>query len=126
MNIYAIHDLVSVELSWLTILLAMMGKFCVSSSNVVMPVYTAELFPTVMRNLGMGSSNVPAGVALMLVPYLWNLVSTNYYNASYVSGSNSTAVRPSKFIIKISIILSSPFPVTNCTVIVINTPYKQV
>ncbi|XP_046670851.1 organic cation transporter protein-like isoform X2 [Homalodisca vitripennis] len=61
------------DLQWLTILFAMVGKFCVSSSNVVMPVFTAELFPTVMRNLGVGSSNVPAGVALMLVPYLWNL-----------------------------------------------------
>ncbi|XP_075227145.1 organic cation transporter protein-like isoform X2 [Lycorma delicatula] len=59
--------------NWLTITFAMIGKFCISSSNVVMPVYTAELFPTIMRNLGVGSSNVPAGVALMLVPYLWNL-----------------------------------------------------
>lgn len=57
----------------------MVGKFCISSSNVVMPVFTAELFPTTMRNLGVGSSNVPAGVALMLVPYLWNLVTTFSY-----------------------------------------------
>lgn len=55
---------------------AMAGKFSVSSSNAVMPVFTAELFPTVVRNLGVGSSNVPAGIALMLVPYLWNLVRT--------------------------------------------------
>ncbi|XP_054272402.1 organic cation transporter protein isoform X2 [Macrosteles quadrilineatus] len=61
------------DMQWVTILFAMVGKFCVSSSNVVMPVFTAELFPTVMRNLGVGSSNVPAGVALMLVPYLWRL-----------------------------------------------------
>jgi hypothetical protein len=61
-------------LQWVTIALAMAGKFSVSSSNAVMPVFTAELFPTVVRNLGVGSSNVPAGIALMLVPYLWNLV----------------------------------------------------
>lgn len=42
-----------------------------------MPVYTAELFPTVVRNLGVGSSNVAAGIALVLVPFLWNLVSKN-------------------------------------------------
>jgi len=60
-------------LQWLTIAFAMAGKFSVSSSNAVMPVFTAELFPTVVRNLGVGSSNVPAGIALMLVPYLWNL-----------------------------------------------------
>nr|CAD7439948.1 unnamed protein product [Timema bartmani] len=61
------------DLEWITISLAMLGKFAVSSSNAVMPVFTAELFPTVVRNLGVGSSNVSAGVALMLVPYLWNL-----------------------------------------------------
>jgi len=55
-----------------TIVLVMIGKFSVSSSNAVVPVFTAELFPTVVRNLGVGASNVPAGVALMLVPYLWN------------------------------------------------------
>ncbi|KAJ9582503.1 hypothetical protein L9F63_003196 [Diploptera punctata] len=63
----------NLELEWVTITFAMMGKFSVSSSNAVMPVFTAELFPTVVRNLGVGSSNVPAGIALMLVPYLWNL-----------------------------------------------------
>ncbi|XP_021942710.1 organic cation transporter protein-like isoform X2 [Zootermopsis nevadensis] len=61
------------SLQWVTITFAMVGKFSVSSSNAVMPVFTAELFPTVVRNLGVGSSNVPAGIALMLVPYLWNL-----------------------------------------------------
>ncbi|KAI5727113.1 hypothetical protein M8J76_014403 [Diaphorina citri] len=59
--------------SWMTISLAMIGKFAISSSNVVMPVYTAELFPTKMRNLGVGASSVPAGVALILIPYLWDM-----------------------------------------------------
>ncbi|XP_049783375.1 organic cation transporter protein-like [Schistocerca cancellata] len=61
------------DLQWVTIALAMAGKFAISSSNVIMPVFTAELFPTVIRNLGVGASNVSAGIALMLVPYLWNL-----------------------------------------------------
>ncbi|XP_025194418.1 organic cation transporter protein-like isoform X1 [Melanaphis sacchari] len=55
--------------------LVMAGKFSVSSSNVIMPLYTAELFPTVIRNLGVGTSNIPAGIALIMVPYLWNLSS---------------------------------------------------
>ncbi|XP_034253034.1 organic cation transporter protein-like isoform X2 [Thrips palmi] len=53
--------------------LAMVAKFSVSASNAIMPVFTAELFPTVVRNVGVGASNVPAGIALMLTPYLWNL-----------------------------------------------------
>ncbi|XP_044740694.1 organic cation transporter protein-like [Chrysoperla carnea] len=62
-----------VDIQWLKTACAHMGKFSVSSSNAVMPVFTAELFPTVIRNLGVGASNVSAGIALMLVPYLWNL-----------------------------------------------------
>ncbi|XP_014270701.1 organic cation transporter protein isoform X2 [Halyomorpha halys] len=62
---------------WLRLALAMVGRLCISSSNVVMPVFTAELFPTSMRNLGVGSSNAPAGVALILVPYLWNMAGMN-------------------------------------------------
>lgn len=65
----------SAEPTWPTLMLAMIGKFAISCSNAILPVFTAELFPTVMRNLGVGSSNMSAGIALMLVPYLWNLVS---------------------------------------------------
>lgn len=61
------------DYQWIATTLAMIGKFSVSASNAVMPVFTAELYPTVIRNLGVGASNVSAGIALMLVPYLWNL-----------------------------------------------------
>lgn len=40
-----------------------------------MPVYTAELYPTAIRNAGVGACNVAAGVALIIVPYLSLLVS---------------------------------------------------
>lgn len=39
-----------------------------------MPVYTAELYPTAIRNAGVGACNVAAGVALIIVPYLSILV----------------------------------------------------
>jgi OCT family organic cation transporter-like MFS transporter 4/5 len=81
------------DLEWVTIMLAMAGKFSVSSSNAVMPVFTAELFPTVVRNLGVGSSNVSAGIALMLVPYLWNLVSTGQTVIVYCPPSNTLKER---------------------------------
>lgn len=61
---------------WIGTALAMVAKFSASASNAIMPVFTAELFPTVVRNVGVGASNVPAGIALMLTPYLWNLVWT--------------------------------------------------
>uniref|UniRef100_A0A146LK24 Organic cation transporter protein n=2 Tax=Lygus hesperus TaxID=30085 RepID=A0A146LK24_LYGHE len=60
---------------WKFLTLATFARFCISSSNVVMPVFTAEKFPTAMRNLGVGSSNAPAGIALLSIPYLWNIAS---------------------------------------------------
>lgn len=51
------------------------GKFTISAGNTIMPVYTAELYPTQMRNAGVGACNVSAGLALILTPYLSELVS---------------------------------------------------
>ncbi|KAF5273455.1 hypothetical protein FQA39_LY07472 [Lamprigera yunnana] len=58
---------------WIITTLAMLGKFSVSSTNVMAPIFTAELYPTTIRNIGVGASNVSAGIALILVPYLWEL-----------------------------------------------------
>lgn len=43
-----------------------------------MPVYTAELYPTAIRNAGVGACNASAGIALIIVPYLSLLV--GYYS----------------------------------------------
>lgn len=53
------------------------GKFTISAGNTIMPVYTAELYPTSIRNIGVGACNVAAGFALILTPYLSMLVSTD-------------------------------------------------
>ncbi|XP_016950318.1 organic cation transporter protein isoform X1 [Drosophila biarmipes] len=58
------------DLLWLKITFLMMGKFTISAGNTIMPVYTAELYPTPIRNVGVGACNVAAGVALILTPYL--------------------------------------------------------
>lgn len=39
-----------------------------------MPVYTAELYPTDIRNAGVGAGNFAGGLALIIVPYLSVLV----------------------------------------------------
>lgn len=67
---------ISNDLQWLITTFMMASKFCISSSNAILPMYTAELYPTIIRNIGVGAANVPAGIALMLVPFLWELVST--------------------------------------------------
>lgn len=60
---------------WMITTLTMISKLCISSSNAITPVFTAELYPTTIRNIGVGAANVAAGIALMLVPYLWELES---------------------------------------------------
>ncbi|XP_053694419.1 organic cation transporter protein isoform X2 [Sabethes cyaneus] len=54
----------------LKITFVMIGKFTISAGNTIMPVYTAELYPTSIRNVGVGACNVAAGFALVLTPYL--------------------------------------------------------
>ncbi|KAH8243832.1 hypothetical protein KR032_010446 [Drosophila birchii] len=58
------------ELLWLKITFLMISKFTISAGNTIMPVYTAELYPTPIRNVGVGACNVAAGLALILTPYL--------------------------------------------------------
>ncbi|KAH8332469.1 hypothetical protein KR074_003805, partial [Drosophila pseudoananassae] len=58
------------DLLWLKITFLMMGKFTISAGNTIMPVYTAELYPTPIRNVGVGACNLAAGLALILTPYL--------------------------------------------------------
>lgn len=65
---------------WLKITFVMISKFSISATNGVLPMYTAELYPTLMRNLGVGASQVMAGATLVCIPYIWTIVSekTNY------------------------------------------------
>ncbi|XP_041760704.1 organic cation transporter protein isoform X2 [Anopheles merus] len=58
------------ELLAMKITFVMIGKFTISAGNTIMPVYTAELYPTAIRNVGVGACNLAAGFALVLTPYL--------------------------------------------------------
>nr|KAG5711199.1 hypothetical protein BaRGS_004843 [Batillaria attramentaria] len=62
----------TVEL-WLTTALAMVGKLCVSGAFSVIYLITAELYPTVLRNFGMGCSSTVARVGSAVSPYIADL-----------------------------------------------------
>ncbi|CAK1585492.1 unnamed protein product [Parnassius mnemosyne] len=62
---------------WILIACLMVGKFAIGSTNMMMPIFTAELYPTLIRNLGVGASQVSAGLALICIPYLWELTALN-------------------------------------------------
>jgi len=61
-----------------TVTLAMLGKFGISAAFAIIYVWSAELFPTVVRNAGMGASSSFARVGGMVAPYIADLVMTLY------------------------------------------------
>ena len=63
-------------MSWLLITLAMSGKLCITASYAIIYTLSAEIFPTVVRNVGMGSSSMVARIGGALAPYINMLVCT--------------------------------------------------
>ncbi|XP_055889980.1 organic cation transporter protein-like isoform X3 [Biomphalaria glabrata] len=59
--------------TWLTVALSMIGKFGASAAFAVIYFYTVELFPTVIRNSGLGLSSVMARIGGILAPYIADL-----------------------------------------------------
>ncbi|XP_071528745.1 organic cation transporter protein-like [Panulirus ornatus] len=57
-------------MSWLMITMAMCGKLCITASYAIIYVLTAEIFPTVVRNVGVGSSSMIARIGGALAPYI--------------------------------------------------------
>ncbi|XP_067642116.1 uncharacterized protein [Eurosta solidaginis] len=54
--------------------MAIIAKCIIGANNAIIPSYTAMQYPTVVRNFGVGLGNLAAGIALILVPYMWLLI----------------------------------------------------
>ncbi|CAH2277013.1 solute carrier family 22 member 5 [Pelobates cultripes] len=63
------QQLVPPELGILSIVLVMLGKFGVTSAFSMVYVYTAELYPTVVRNMGVGASSMASRLGSIISPY---------------------------------------------------------
>lgn len=59
---------------WLTITLAMIGKLAITSSYGTVYIFSAEQFPTVIRNVAIGASSTFARFGGILAPYINILV----------------------------------------------------
>ncbi|KAK7112579.1 organic cation transporter protein-like [Littorina saxatilis] len=61
------------DLGWATTALAMVGKLGISASYTSIYLISAELFPTVMRNFGMGCSVTLGTIGGVMSPYVADL-----------------------------------------------------
>ncbi|CAH1271927.1 SLC22A3 [Branchiostoma lanceolatum] len=52
---------------------AMLSKLCITGGFQGIMIYSIELFPTVVRNTGMGSSSMAARLGATISPFLWLL-----------------------------------------------------
>ncbi|XP_073077180.1 organic cation/carnitine transporter 2 isoform X3 [Manis javanica] len=62
-------QLVPQDLYYLATALVMVGKFGVTAAFSMVYVYTAELYPTVVRNMGVGVSSTASRLGSILSPY---------------------------------------------------------
>lgn len=59
----------SPDLYYLSTVLVMVGKFGITAAFSMVYVYTAELYPTVVRNMGVGVSSTASRLGSILSPY---------------------------------------------------------
>ncbi|CAH2053985.1 unnamed protein product, partial [Iphiclides podalirius] len=58
---------------WLTLTLGTLGVSCAAIVAAAIYIFTSELFPTVVRNMAMGSSSMSMRVGSMVAPFISNL-----------------------------------------------------
>ncbi|XP_039760359.1 solute carrier family 22 member 6-like [Pararge aegeria] len=61
---------------WMTLTLGCIGVSCVSIVCTCIYIYTSELFPTVVRNMGMGACSTSMRVGSMIAPFVSDLSKT--------------------------------------------------
>ncbi|XP_066269649.1 organic cation transporter protein-like [Branchiostoma lanceolatum] len=71
------------SLGWLTTTLAMTGKFCITATFGIVYVFSAEIFPTVVRQIGIGMASMSSRVGGIVAPFV-NLLDSYWAPLPYV------------------------------------------
>ncbi|XP_007233987.2 solute carrier family 22 member 4 [Astyanax mexicanus] len=80
-------QLIPERLHTLAVALEMAGKFGFTMSFTVVYIYTAEIYPTVLRNLGMGMCSSAARIGSITAPYIIFLGTYSKYLPYILMGS---------------------------------------
>ncbi|XP_054158732.1 organic cation transporter protein-like [Oppia nitens] len=73
LSCFGVLPFLSMTAIWPRVTVALIGKFFITSSFVVIYVYAAEVYPTVVRQVGVGSCSVAARVGSILAPFVKEL-----------------------------------------------------
>jgi MFS family permease len=92
------------------VVLAALGIVGMSIAFPTVYLYSAELFPTVVRNVGVGSSSMCARFGSMVAPYVTSLVSSKHFIILEVQSSYCLLISD-----LIKGVLSSPLIVVSCS-----------
>lgn len=65
---------VFLDFNTLILIVALAGRFCDSSAYTILPLLTAELFPTTLRNTAMGASATMSHLGTLVSPYIVDLL----------------------------------------------------
>ncbi|XP_054158724.1 organic cation transporter protein-like, partial [Oppia nitens] len=66
----AVIPFMTIDSVWPRVTIAMIGKFFITCSYNIVYVYAAEVYPTVLRQMGVGTCSVVARVGSMLAPFV--------------------------------------------------------
>jgi len=72
--IVALITFISPDAIWFPLAIAMTGKFLISMTFAIAYLYTAELFPTKVRNLAVGLASTFARIGSISAPYIVDLL----------------------------------------------------
>ncbi|KAF0313715.1 Solute carrier family 22 member 3 [Amphibalanus amphitrite] len=61
---------------WPLLLLTLMARFCITTSFGVLYVFSAEVFPTVLRNTGVSSSSTCGRIGAIVAPFVADMAKT--------------------------------------------------
>ncbi|KAG8180653.1 hypothetical protein JTE90_025358 [Oedothorax gibbosus] len=61
------------DYQWLRLTAAMLGKLCISGAFIILAIHAAEIFPTVVRTVGSGTSLMMGRIGAMTAPFVKEL-----------------------------------------------------